>query len=34
VSNEDIKQIDYIITIGLSGDDRGMLQRYKENNPD
>ncbi|KKQ80173.1 MAG: hypothetical protein UT03_C0031G0001, partial [Candidatus Moranbacteria bacterium GW2011_GWD2_38_7] len=28
-----LKEIDAIITVGLSSDDRGMLAWYKENNP-
>ncbi|MBU4370185.1 hypothetical protein KKG58_05585, partial [Patescibacteria group bacterium] len=29
-----LKQIDAVITIGLSYDDRGFLAWYKKNNPD
>lgn len=33
VNNKDLADIDYIICVGLSHDDRGFLGWYKENNP-
>lgn len=34
VRSEWLKDIDAVITVGLSYDDRGFLDWYKENNPD
>lgn len=33
ISIEDLKKIDYVITIGLAGDESGFLSWYKHHNP-